>query len=74
MFLYRMNKTMEMLGYQPSLQLVCGNGIAAEDFRNVLDAYEKSRVYSPVEIGIDSFTLGYIYGKRAERNKKRQSP
>lgn len=71
MFLYNANETMKMLGKQYPLGLLCKGGIAAEDFGNVLDAHMRNGTYSMFEIGIDIFMLGYIYGKRAERKKKK---
>ena len=76
MFLYDANETMKMIGYQCPVSLLCGGGVAARDFKNILDAHEKKDTYSFLKVGIDVFMLGYIYGKRAERSKqkrKRQS-
>ena len=72
MFLYGMNETMEMLGYQCPISLLCGEGVAAKDFKNILDAHRKHGTYSLIDIGIDAFLLGYIYGKRAERAQRKK--
>ena len=72
MFLYEMNETMKMLGYQCPTELLWGDGIAAKDFNNVLDAHSRKGTSSLLEVGINIFMLGYIYGKRAERSKKKR--
>lgn len=71
MFLYEINKTMEMLGHQYVFSLISKDGVAHEDFHNILDAYEKKGNHSLYEVGVDAFMLGYIYGKRAERARRR---
>lgn len=73
MFLYNANETMKMLGKQYPLGLLGKGGIAAEDFGNVLDAHEKKGMYSLFDLGMDAFMLGFIYGKRAERQKRKES-
>lgn len=76
MFLYDANETMKMIGHQCPASLLCGDGVATKDFKNILDAHKKKGTYSFFEVGIDVFMLDYIYGKRAERSKqkrKRQS-
>lgn len=71
MFLYKMNKTMELLGNQKVLSLISNDGVAAEDFKNLIDAHRKNKTNSIFDIGLDAFMLGYIYGKRVERNRKK---
>lgn len=72
MFLYDANETMKMLGKQYPCKLLCEGGIAAEDFENMLDAYRKEETYTRFEIAMNAFMLGYIYGKRAERERRKK--
>ena len=70
MFLYSTNKTMQMLGNQYPNELIGKEGIAAEDFGNVVSAHRAKRTNNYFDIGMDFFMLGYIYGKRAERARR----
>ena len=71
--LYRENKTMEMIGHQCFLHLLSKDyGIAKEDFGNLLDAYDNQVEYDLVEVTANGFMLGYIYGKRAERARRKK--
>lgn len=70
MFLYSANSTMKMIGEQRS-SLLCKGGIALDDFKNVINAHRANKTNNYFEIGADAFFLGYIYGKRAERSKKK---
>ena len=73
MRLYEANETMKMLGYQYPANLLCGDGVAVKDYRNLLDAHRRNGTNSLFEFGIDAFMLGYIYGMRSERsNQKRK--
>lgn len=74
MFLYDVNETMNVLGHQHPTILLCGDGVAGKDFKNMLDAYRKNEIDSFYEFGVDAFMLGYIYGKRAERSKRKDNP
>ena len=47
-------------------------GIAKEDFGNLLDAYDNQVEYDLVEVTANGFMLGYIYGKRAERARRKK--
>ena len=71
MFIYNTNSTMQMLGKQYVIPLIGEGGIAADDFRNVLDAHRSNKTNDYFNIGVDFFMLGYIYGKRAERSRKK---
>ena len=62
---------MKMLGHQCPLGLVGFDGSAADDFKNVIDAHKKNYTMSLFKIGTDFFMLGYIYGKRAERQRRK---
>lgn len=70
--LYDANSTMRMLGYQYPIELLGKGGIAYKDFNNVLDAHRKNKTCSFFEVWLDVFMLGYIYGKRAERSRRKQ--
>lgn len=72
MGLYDVNETMKVLGHQCPTDLLCGDGVAGKDFKNMLDAYRKNGIYSLYEVSVDAFMLGCIYGKRAERSKKKR--
>lgn len=74
-FLYDRNDTMKILGKQTTWIKIADNGIAQKDFDNVLDAVteEYGSIFRRIifNAGIDFFSLGYIYGQRAERAKKK---
>lgn len=73
MFLYKANETMEMLGHQRPLGILCGGGVAEKDFKNVLQAHKEKGTYSFFEFGIDAFMLGYIHGIRKERRERKKT-
>lgn len=52
---------MQMLGKQCCLSLLSKGGIAASDFKNVLDAHRANKTKSYFDIGLDAFMLGYIW-------------
>lgn len=64
---YNENDTMKLLGYQYIMEIMCNEKVR-EDMGNIAKARpgESSR-----DMAYDCFMLGYIYGKRAERRKKR---
>lgn len=68
--LYRKNKTMELLGNQFYMQTIKGE--AADAFNDMLNAYRANGCVHYADIAMDAFMLGYIYGKRAERAKKKR--
>ena len=72
MFLYKINKTMEMIGHQYMLPLIGKDGVAHEDFHNMLDAYRKHGSFTTYDVCTDAFMLGYIYGNRAERARRKR--
>ena len=72
MNLYETNETMKMLGYQYPMRLLCGEGVAGEDFHNLLAAHRERGKSSVFEIGMDAVMLGFIYGIRSERSKKKR--
>lgn len=71
MLVYNANSTMKMLGKQCSIPLIEKEGIAGNDFQDVLSAHEANGTSDYFSIAMDAFMLGYIYGKRAERARKR---
>ena len=71
MFLYNENETMKLIGHQCTYGLIIGDGIAKNDFENVIEAHKKQPKCTLFDIGIDMFMLGYIYGKRAERKGRK---
>ena len=63
---YRANATMQMLGHQLYCRIIEKQGFKEID--NILEA----RPYtSTMETAMDVFALGYIYGKRAERARRK---
>lgn len=72
MFLYKANETMRMLGYQYPVSLLAKGGIADKDYKNLVDAHVQKGTKSFQEFGYDAFMLGYIYGIRAERRKRKR--
>lgn len=63
---YDKNATMKLLGYQYF------NKILSNDSYHAMQDLIKARPgESNKDMAYDCFTLGYIYGKRAERRKKR---
>ena len=74
MFLYDANKTMRMLGNARPLEIVGKGQVAEDDFKNLISAFRDVKCYpNYYEVGIDAFMLGYIYGKRAERARRKKS-
>ena len=68
---YDTNETTKLLGYQCPLKFVGVDGIARTDFDNVISAHKMNRTNNYFEVVLDGFMLGYIYGKREERAKKK---
>ena len=66
---YAFNETMKMLGSHCASEIVSEQ--AFEEIEDILKA-RKCLINSYGTI-IDIFKLGYIYGKRAERAKKKQA-
>lgn len=65
---YDKNDTMRMLGYQYAMEILCREKVW-EDMDNIA----KARPYEATKtIAIDYFMLGYIYGKRAERSRRKR--
>lgn len=68
--IYDENETMKLIGQQRILSLIGAGGIAKHDFLNMVNA-ETIHNQDLYTIAGDAFTLGYIYGKRAERAKRK---
>ena len=64
---YTLNATMQMLGYQYYL-----NVLTQETFSAIDDILTARPYASTRETSMDVFMLGYIYGKRAERKRRRK--
>ena len=68
--MYNENETMFMLGQNCSFGLVGKGGIAEKDFTDVLEVHRRYGT-EYCSVALDFFMLGYIYGKREERSRKR---
>lgn len=78
-YLYNMNDTMKLLGYQYTIDTL--NNERFKNIKDVINAYEKHgnsgdkliaiiyRKNLGISIIWDIFMLGFIHGKREERNK-----
>ena len=64
---YTLNATMQMLGHQYYL-----NVLTQETFSAIDDILTARPYTSTRETSMDVFMLGYIYGKRAERKRRRK--
>lgn len=65
---YEKNKTMQLLGKQRMVTAFWCN----DKVRKGIDEIAEARPYSfTIEAAADIFTLGYIYGKQAERSRRR---
>ncbi len=67
--LYKANETMEMLGHQCYFEVIGNKGL--EEIDNIMQANIQANS-SLLEMAMGIFTLGYIYGKRAERAKRKR--
>lgn len=65
---YEKNKTMQLLGKQRMVTAFWCN----DKVRKGINEIAEARPYSfTIEAAADIFTLGYIYGKQAERSRRR---
>ena len=65
---YEKNKTMKLLGKQFMVSVFWQN----EEVHKAIEEIAEARPYSfTIEAAADIFTLGYIYGKQAERARRR---
>ncbi len=67
--IYEANKTMTILGYQYPQNIIGVESVAREDFSNLIKAHAENKTSNIYELAMDSFMLGYLYGKRVERHK-----
>lgn len=68
--LYEKNKTLQMLGYQCSAEHFWYNEQVREEVREI----SEGRPFSfTMDAASDIFMLGYIYGKRAERARRKKT-
>ena len=64
---YSLNATMQMLGHQHYFNILTQEAFSAIDDILTARPYTATR-----ETSMDVFMLGYIYGKRAERKRRRK--
>lgn len=66
---YEKNTTMRLLGYQYVSDAFWCN----DEVRKSVEEIAEARPYSfTIEAAADLFALGYIYGKRAERTRRKK--
>lgn len=67
---YRKNDTMRLLGQQCAASIIGDNDVVRHEIKEISEA----RPYTfTVDAAIDIFMLGYIYGKRAERARRKKT-
>lgn len=77
MSLYERNSTMQMIGRQSSLDIIENHDVFTQ-IMDILQAHDEQarddgRICDYIEPAVDFFLLGMIYGKRAERKKRRKT-
>ncbi len=72
-FVYDENKTMRLLGHQFIYKLITGDNPGYNEFMEVLEAHRKHSS-DFLSVAIDIFSLGFIWGIRNERAKRRRKP
>ena len=66
---YKKNETMRILGNQCAIDTIWRNS----ELKKQIDDIEEARsIHIPPEIVSDFFMLGYIYGKRTERARRKK--
>lgn len=73
MKLYEMNDTMKLLGEQYTFELLKEGSPEREAYNDMMNAFRESGNTYYADVAIDAFALEYIYGKRAERARRRVS-
>jgi hypothetical protein len=64
---YEVNDTMQLLGHQRPAEII------TEEARKQMGEITAARKYTTTFVtAMDMFTLGYIYGKRAERARRKK--
>lgn len=71
MKLYEMNETMKLLGEQYYSEIFKGGSPEREAYNDMVNAYRENGNTHYADVAMDAFVLGYIYGKRAERARRR---
>ena len=71
MKLYEMNDTMKLLGEQYTFELLKEGSPEREAYNDMMNAYRENGYVHYADVAMDAFVLGYIYGKRAERARRR---
>lgn len=67
---YKKNATMGLLGKQYSADIFWGN----DEVKNVIKEIAEARPHTfTLEAAADIFISGYIYGKRAERSRRKKT-
>ena len=69
---YRENKTMEMMGRQYAMSLLDRSEVRKE-YKDVYSALVKHDIYLDIASCTDIFMLGYIWGKRDERKRRKNN-
>lgn len=68
--LYDANETMKLLGKQFYYQIL--NDERKDAFNDMMNAHRTEGRIHYFDLAMDAFMLGYIYGKRVERARKRR--
>ncbi len=71
MKLYEMNETMKLLGNQYYLEVLKDGSPEREAYNDMMNAHRENGHVHCGDVAMDAFVLGYIYGKRAERARRR---
>ena len=66
---YDTNETSQMLGRQSYMKIMTEE--SEKDFKNMRESHRKKKNLDYCDISVDAFMLGYIYGKRAERARRK---
>lgn len=68
--LYDANKTMKLLGQQFYYQIIKDE--RKDAFNDMMNAHRSEGHIHYFDLAMDAFMLGYIYGKRADRARRKQ--
>ena len=66
---YDKNETMKLLGHQVYSEIININELG----KLIKDVAQARQVNFDVDAAYDIYTLGYIYGKRAERRRRKKN-
>lgn len=68
---YSANETARIIGKQTILDIVGGGAIAVTDINAIIDAHRAAgHSLANVQLALDLFALGLIYGKKIERARR----